>query len=543
MPRFAAPERMEPVRTAIYARYSSQLQNSRSIDGQLADCRDRCAREGWTIVAEFQDAAISGAKGIDHAARPGLNALLAAVRAGGIDQVVTDTTSRIARHERDSIDIRDTLAFAGCRWFTLADGVVEGLTASIKAAVDAQQRRDLAHNIRRGQRTSVAQGRAPAGLAYGYRQANRIDDRGGFVRGLREIDPDQAEVVRRIFAEIAAGQSARAVAERLNADRIPSPRGGSWSNSTILGDRKRANGLVKNRLYIGELIVGRTTKVTNPETRREVIRPADANEWRVTQVPHLRIVDQLVWQAAHERLDDAARGPMNAVRRPKHLLSGLGYCGQCGAGWIRVSGEKWGCAGKRRGSGCTNGRIIETRRYQAEVIAAITSDLIHPDLAEEYEREYRAARTARLANTQRERARLERRAADATRKVERLAHAVANGAGDVAEVVALLSAERAVRDAAQLALAQLDASEAIPLLPGIAQHYRREIERLHAALEQPEAELHAVPTFRALVHRVDLVPNPQGRGVIIRVQGRIDEALRLATGENLVFTGAARKVG
>ena len=135
------------MRTLIYARYSTDLQNSRSIEGQLADCRARAEREGWTILGEYCDAAISGGKGIDAAARPGLAAMLERVQSGGIDQVLTDTTSRIARNERDGLDIRDILRFAACRLFTLADGVVEGLTASIKAAVDAQQRRDIAHNI------------------------------------------------------------------------------------------------------------------------------------------------------------------------------------------------------------------------------------------------------------------------------------------------------------------------------------------------------------------------------------------------------------
>ena len=83
------------MRTVIYARFSSTLQNARSIEDQVALCRERCDREGWEVVDVFTDFAISGAAGIDEGARPGLNALLARVEAtnhpgGRVEQVLAD---------------------------------------------------------------------------------------------------------------------------------------------------------------------------------------------------------------------------------------------------------------------------------------------------------------------------------------------------------------------------------------------------------------------------------------------------------------------
>ena len=74
------------------------------------------------------------------------------------------------------------------------------------------------------------------------------------VTGERAIDPDQAEVVRRIFREYADGFSLKVIARRLNADRIPTQRGGSWSPGTLLGSIKERRGVLHNRLYIGNLI-------------------------------------------------------------------------------------------------------------------------------------------------------------------------------------------------------------------------------------------------------------------------------------------------
>ena len=50
------------MRAVIYARYSSDQQRATSIDDQIRLCKERIAREGWTLVQSLsRDAAISGA--------------------------------------------------------------------------------------------------------------------------------------------------------------------------------------------------------------------------------------------------------------------------------------------------------------------------------------------------------------------------------------------------------------------------------------------------------------------------------------------------
>ena len=129
------------MRTLIYARYSSQLQNPRSIEDQIAACRKRAADEGWEVVEAFHDRAISGAAGIEGAQRPGLAALLAALDVGGIDQVLTESTDRLARHQGDAFAVRERIEYAGARLFTLMDGVVDDITGTIKGLLDARTRK------------------------------------------------------------------------------------------------------------------------------------------------------------------------------------------------------------------------------------------------------------------------------------------------------------------------------------------------------------------------------------------------------------------
>jgi site-specific DNA recombinase len=520
------------VRTVIYARYSSQLQNARSIEDQITVCRERAAREGWIIVDVFTDYAISGAAGIEDSQRPGLNAMLTRVEAGGIEQVLAESTDRIARHQGDAHAVRERLQFAGCRLYTLMDGVIDEINGTIKALMDARFRADLGARIRRGQRGTVAQGRAPAGIAYGYRRANRIDDRGELVRGLRELDPDQAPIVLRIFERYAAGESPRAIAQALNEEGVPPPRGGTWRMTTILGDRQRQNGILNNRLYAGVLVHNRTSKVVDPRTRKTLIRPNPESEWISAPAPELRIVSEELWRAAQDRRGSYAGKPVHQARRPKHLLSGLGVCGVCGGGWVRRDRNYWGCGRHIDGRGCTNNRTIKDETYQTKVLHWLRTELLSPDLVATYVREYHRHHTRMMAETTKERATLERRRADAQRKLDRLVAIVAEGGGEFCEIRDALAKARQDRDDADRRLAQLDAPAVIGLHPAIADDYRRQIEELSTTLAADNADREAIPKVRALIDRIVLTPKSgKARGVDVTLIGRLDELIRMATGE------------
>ena len=51
-----------PARVAIYARYSTDLQNPNSVRDQIASCRELAKRKGWRVVAEYADEAMSGTR-------------------------------------------------------------------------------------------------------------------------------------------------------------------------------------------------------------------------------------------------------------------------------------------------------------------------------------------------------------------------------------------------------------------------------------------------------------------------------------------------
>ena len=46
------------MKTAIYARYSTDMQSEASIEDQIRICQKRIDAEGWTLVETYADAAL-----------------------------------------------------------------------------------------------------------------------------------------------------------------------------------------------------------------------------------------------------------------------------------------------------------------------------------------------------------------------------------------------------------------------------------------------------------------------------------------------------
>jgi site-specific DNA recombinase len=155
--------------------------------------------------------------------------------------------------------------------------------------------------VRRGQRGNLARGPRPGRALLRLRRRSRLRARGQVDAGQRRINPDQAAVVRRIMEEGAAGRSARAIAIDLNAEGIPSPRGGEWRASAIIGNRARQVGILHNPIYVGRFVYGRVAGRRDPDTRNRVWRSTAAEARETYELPELRIVSDDLWQAGQAR--------------------------------------------------------------------------------------------------------------------------------------------------------------------------------------------------------------------------------------------------
>ena len=207
------------MRAVIYARYSSDQQRTTSIDDQIRLCKERIAREGWTLVQVYRDSAMSGATAL----RPGYQAMLEGAREAAFDVVVAEALDRLSRDQEDIAALFKRLQFAGIRLVTLGEGEIGVLHIGLKGTMNALFLKDLADKTRRGLRGRIEAGKSGGGNAYGYDLMRSYDANGEPVRGGRTINAAEAEVVREIFSRYAAGEAPRRIAFDLNARRIPAP--------------------------------------------------------------------------------------------------------------------------------------------------------------------------------------------------------------------------------------------------------------------------------------------------------------------------------
>ena len=224
--------------------------------------------------------------------RPGYQLLLQEAREGRFEVVVAEALDRLSRDQEDVAALYKRLSFAGIRIVTLAEGEITELHVGLKGTMNALFLKDLAQKTRRGLQGRIEAGRSGGGNSYGYDVVKRIGDDGEPIRGERRINPEQAAIVRRIFAEYAAGGSPKAIARALNREKVPGPRGRAWGPSTIHGQRRRGNGILNNELYVGRLVWNRLRFVKDPQTGKRVARFNPDSAKVVREVPELRIVDQ-----------------------------------------------------------------------------------------------------------------------------------------------------------------------------------------------------------------------------------------------------------
>jgi site-specific DNA recombinase len=200
------------VKVALYARYSSDNQRDASIADQFRVCRLHAEKQGWQIVEEYSDQAISGASLL----RPGIQGLIMDATRGRFQIILAEAMDRLSRDQEDIAGLYKRMAYSDVKIVTLSEGEVSHLHVGLKGTMNALFIKDLADKTRRGLRGRVENGKSGGGNAYGYDVVRKLDANGEPVRGDRTVNEFQANVVRRIFRDFAAGKSANRIAVELN---------------------------------------------------------------------------------------------------------------------------------------------------------------------------------------------------------------------------------------------------------------------------------------------------------------------------------------
>lgn len=201
----------------------------------------------WEFAGIYYDSGISGT---NAESREGLQSLLQDCRNGKINYILTKSISRFARNTVDCLnyirmlkDINIPVYFEKESINTMdAKGEV---MITIMASLAQQESESLSQNVKLGMQYRFQQGKPMINTTcfLGYDK----DEEGNLV-----INPEEAEIVKRIFREYLDGASCIAICKGLERDGIKTSRGNErWHDTTI---RK----ILENEKYMGDLLLQKT---------------------------------------------------------------------------------------------------------------------------------------------------------------------------------------------------------------------------------------------------------------------------------------------
>ena len=162
---------------------------------------------------------------------------------------------------------------------------------------------------------------------YGYKKIS-------FKEGRRDIHtleplPEEAEVVKRIFEMYSQGLGGTTIANTLNREHIPAPKGTKWKRDSLPR-------MLSNVHYIGKVKHGMRKEVRKIVDGEVVVSRPISDDYIIAEGRHPAIIDMELWEKVQN-----IRGNIPRNKNANNLfnpLAGLVYCSKCGTA---VTGRRY----------------------------------------------------------------------------------------------------------------------------------------------------------------------------------------------------------
>ncbi|WP_202033818.1 recombinase family protein [Agrobacterium larrymoorei] len=530
----------------FYARYSTDRQDEQSIETQVALGREFARERGWTITETIEDRAISGTK---LKSRPGIQNVLRRIKRGDIHVLLCVSVDRISRDMEHSSGILKQLRHHGVELWTVQNSsAVNDMELGLRSIISHDMIEQTRYRTREGMKTSVKKGRAAGGIAYGYRAKLVYDVKGDRIPGEREIDEEQAEIVRWLFEQYVLGRSPKELAVELNGrlPPVPGPRGLKWRDTAIRGHRDRGAGILNNETYIGRLVFNRRNFRKNPETENREARMNDKSEWVVGEVPELRIVSDELWAKVKKRqmeveasFSHTTTNRLNRTHRPSYLLSGLLECSHCSGPYAIMAKDRYGCTNRQKklpiehlgGVVCPNSKTISRHELERRVLHAIPARLLSVDSTASIQDEINKQLLAAGANRERNEGKLRASLRDISHRqevvAEQITQRIMNGQPQIEAFDKMLDELQKQRDEIEANLAMTTRKTKGPAKTFIINPamYNAVIGALTAVVRtgasQDETVQRHFSFLRQLVQKVVISPSSDGKSTELTIYGQL----------------------
>jgi len=332
--------KFERKRVAAYCRVSTDDEDQlHSYDSQKQHYTELIKeKKEWQFVEVYADAAVTGTQVTKRAdfqrlINDGLN--------GDIDLIITKSISRFARNTYDTLKYVRILKEKNVAVYFEEENIntltMDGeLLLTILSSVAQQEVENISENVKKGLKMKTKRGELiwfHGCLGYDYDLEERT----------LSINEEGAKIIREIFDLYTQGYGATLISKELNSRGIPTPRGKTWTNGSIIR-------IIKNEKYIGDLLLGKTITV-DPISKRRIANRGEEDQYYIKD-HHEPIIERKTFEKAQEILSKRSfsRKPKdsNATREKysrKYAFSSMIECGFCGGYHSR---RKWHSTSKYR---------------------------------------------------------------------------------------------------------------------------------------------------------------------------------------------------
>ena len=291
----------------IYARFSSDMQSTESIDAQVRACKDYAAVNGFTVTRVYSDEAISGT-GSKTANRVQYQKLLKDAEREQFEVVLTHKYDRIARNVGEHVNLELRLSTYGIRLIAVAQDFGASNEAKIMKtmmwALSEYYVDNLADEVKKGLKENALKGVFNGGYApFGY----DIQDQKYVINDL------EARYVKKMFECALNREGFTELISEMEQAGIRGKRGRLIKYTQIYE-------ILRNERYTGVYAYSTT------EEKDRNLRRAKPNAIKIENALPI-IIDRALFDEVQMIMD--ARKQSGA--KSEYLCSGLVYCGKCGA--------------------------------------------------------------------------------------------------------------------------------------------------------------------------------------------------------------------
>lgn len=330
-------EEKPKLRVAAYCRVSTDSEEqATSYEAQIEHYTEYIKKNPeWELAGIFADEGLSGT---DTRKRGEFNRMIEECMAGKINMVITKSISRFARNTLDCLKYirqlkdRNIPVLFEKENINTMDSKGEVLL-TIMASLAQQESQSLSQNVK-------------LGLQYRYQQGLVQVNHNRFLgytkdgEGRLIIEPEEAEVVKRIYREYLEGASLAQIGKRLESDGILTAAGkAKWRPETL-------KKILQNEKYIGDALLQKTYTVDFLSKKR--VKNNGIVPQYYVENSHEPIIPRDLYMQVQEEMVRRANLHSGAKRKKrvyssKYALSSIVYCSKCGDIYRRIA---WNNRGK-----------------------------------------------------------------------------------------------------------------------------------------------------------------------------------------------------